>query len=81
MFIVSSPPIVSRYGEIRQAELRAEVRRDRLAASCGSDMSATHRTTPRLGIAVIARIAAALAKTEPMALSTEMRDPVTRGAL
>lgn len=81
MITMSTSPLISRYGELHRAELRAEVRRDRLAASCLSDMSAMRRTTSRLGIAFTARIAAALAKTEPMAHAAETRDPVTRGAL
>lgn len=78
--MLTAPPIVFRYGEIHQATLRAEVHRDRLAASCQSDTSAMRRTTSRLGIAVMARIAASLAKTQTMGHATEMRDPVTRGA-
>jgi hypothetical protein len=81
MVMMSAPPIVSRYGELHQAALRAEAHRDRLAATCQPGVSVMRRITSRLGIAPMARMTVAFARTSPMAPASDMRDPVTRGAL
>jgi hypothetical protein len=81
MVMMSASPLVSRYGELHRAELRAEVRRDRLAATCQPDRSAMRWITSRLRIAAMARIAVRVARTSPMPPASEMRDPLTRGAV
>ena len=81
MVMMSAPPIVYRYGDLHQAELRAEVRRDRLAATCQPDVSAMRRITARLETAAMARIVAPFARTSPMPPASDMRDPLTRGAM
>ncbi len=81
MVMMYAPPIVFRYGDLHQAELRAEVRRDRLTATCQPDVSAMRRITSRLGTAAVSRIMAPLARTSPMPPASDMRDPLTRGAI
>ena len=81
MVMMSAPPIVSRYSELHRAELRAEVHRDRLAATCQPDRSAIRWITSRLRLAAGARIAAPFARTSAMSPASEMRDPLTRGAM
>lgn len=81
MVMVFSPPIVSRYGEIRQAELRAEVRRDRLAAICEPDASLLHRTTRRVRSAASSLLTSAYGETLPGRHGTGKSDPATHGAL
>lgn len=79
--MLTAPPIVSRYSELHQEALRLEVHRDRLAASCQPDASAMRRTTSRLRIAAVARITAPFARPSAMAPASDLRDPLTRGAM
>ena len=81
MVMMSAPPIVSRYGELHRAELRAEVHRDRLAATCQPDRSAMRWITSRVRVAAGARIPVPFAGASAMSPASETRDPLTRGAM
>ena len=79
--MLPTPHIVARYAELHREALRSEVHRDRLAATCQPDVSAMRRITARLETAAMARIVAPFARTSPMPPASDMRDPLTRGAM
>lgn len=79
--MMSAPPIVSRYGELHREELRAEVRRDRLAATCTPNPSAMRRTTRRARIAASSLLATLFAGASRVPPASGRSDPATRGAL
>ena len=79
--MMSAPPIVARYGELHRAELRAEVRRDRIAATCTPGASASRRATARVRIAVSSLVGACFGGTSPVSSASGRSDPAIGGAL